>query len=58
MDRGSLLYQKNWLRKERRTQATVPNIHVRKVIAGSVVSSVTGTVSATCSIGEFSPAYC
>ena len=52
--RGSLRYQKNWLRKERRPHARVPRIHVRNVKLGREVSSVIGTVKATCSIGEFS----
>lgn len=54
MERGSLRYQKNWLRKERRTQAKAPRIHVRNVTVGRAGSSVVGTVSATCSTGEFS----
>lgn len=54
MESGSRRYQKNWLRKERRMQAREPSVHVRKVTAGRVGSSVVGTVSATCSIGEFS----
>ena len=52
--RGSLRYQKNWLRKERRPHARVPRIHVRNVKLGREVSSVIGTVRATCLIGEFS----
>ena len=52
--RGSLRYQKNWLRKERRPHARVPRIHVRNVKLGREVSSVIGTVRATCSIREFS----
>lgn len=53
-ERGSRRYQKNWLRKDRREQASVPRTRVRKVTAGRVGSSVTGTVRATCSTGEFS----
>ena len=34
--------------------AAVPSTHIRKVSTGSSGSSVAGTVSATCSIGEFS----
>jgi len=52
---GSRRNPKNWFKKERRTQASVPNVHVLKVNTGSDGSSVTGTVKATCSIGEFSP---
>nr|GLL26257.1 hypothetical protein TorRG33x02_114240 [Ipomoea trifida] len=55
MVNGSRRYQKNWLRKERRKQASAPRSHVRNVTAGKVGSSVTGTVRATCSTGEFSP---
>ncbi|KAF2312416.1 hypothetical protein GH714_034626 [Hevea brasiliensis] len=40
--------------EERRMQARVPRVHVRNVKVGRVGSSVTGTMSATCSIGEFS----
>lgn len=36
------------------THERVPNTHTRKVRTGIVGSSVMGTVSATCSIGEFS----
>lgn len=54
MERGSLRYQKNWLRKERRTQERVPRNHIRKVRTGREGSSVVGTVRATCGIGEFS----
>lgn len=54
MDSGSFRYQKNWLRKERSAQEAVPRTHMRKVRTGMEGSSVIGTVSATCSIGEFS----
>lgn len=54
MERGSVRYQKNWLRKERRTQERVPRNHIRKVSTGREGSSVVGTVSATSRIGEFS----
>lgn len=54
MERGSRRYQKNWLRKDRRTQAAAPSTHIRKVTTGRVGSSVGGTVSSTCSTGEFS----
>lgn len=54
MERGSLRYQKNWLRKERRTQERVPRNHIRKVRTGREGSSVVGTVRATWGIGEFS----
>ncbi|WVZ24411.1 hypothetical protein V8G54_002955 [Vigna mungo] len=53
---GSLRNPKNWFRKERSTHARVPKIHVRKVKEGSDGSSLTATVSATCSTGEFSTA--
>jgi hypothetical protein len=49
-----LRYQKNWLRKESRKQDAVPSTHIRNVSTGVSGSSPTGTVSATCSIGEFS----
>ena len=51
---GSFLYQKNWFRMERRKQQTVPNTHMRKVRTGIIGLSLIGTVSATCSIKEFS----
>ena len=54
IERGSLRYQKNWFRKERRAQESVPKNHIRKVNTGRLVSSVVGTVRATCSTGEFS----
>lgn len=55
-ERGSRRYQKNWLRKESRTHARAPSVHVRNVTVEREGSSVTGTVRATCSIGEFSSA--
>ena len=55
MERGSLRYPKNWLRKESRTHAMVPSVHILNVTVGREGSSVTGTVRATCSMGEFSP---
>ncbi|PON73570.1 hypothetical protein PanWU01x14_057520, partial [Parasponia andersonii] len=54
MERGSVRYQKNWLRKESRAHESVPKNHIRKVNTGRVGSSVVGTVRATCSTGEFS----
>ncbi|PQQ03246.1 hypothetical protein Pyn_20703 [Prunus yedoensis var. nudiflora] len=54
MERGSRRYQKNWLRKESRTHERAPSVQVRKVTVGREGSSVTGTVRATCSIGELS----
>lgn len=54
MESGSRRYQKNWFRNESRMHDIIPSTHVRKVITGKLGSSVTGTVSATCSIGEFS----
>ena len=49
---GSLRYPKKALRKESPAQDTVPSIHIRNVSTGVAGSSPTGTVSATCSIGE------
>ena len=54
MDSGSLRYQKNWFKKDRSAQDAMPRIHMRKVSAGMDGSSSTGTVMATCSMGEFS----
>lgn len=54
MVNGSVLYQKNWFKNDSKTQETVPKNHIRKVRTGSEGSSVIGTVSATCLIGEFS----
>jgi len=51
---GSVRYQKNWLRKERRMHERAPNTHIRKVRTGRDGSSVVGTVRATCGMGEFS----
>eukprot|EP00262_Sarcandra_glabra_P009239 TRINITY_DN2332_c0_g1_i2.p2 TRINITY_DN2332_c0_g1~~TRINITY_DN2332_c0_g1_i2.p2 ORF type:complete len:135 (+),score=11.69 TRINITY_DN2332_c0_g1_i2:409-813(+) len=53
IERGSLRYQKNWLRNESRIHDKVPRTHIRNVRTGSVGSSVIGTVNATCLIGEF-----
>lgn len=52
--RGSVLYQKNWLRNDKRIHERVPKTHMRNVKTGNEGSSVVGTVSATCRIGEFS----
>lgn len=54
MESGSLRYQKNWFRNERRTHDKIPRTHIRNVKTGRVGSSVVGTVRATCSTGEFS----
>lgn len=54
IESGSVRYQKNWLRKERRTHERVPSTHIRNVRTGREGSSVVGTVRATCSTGEFS----
>ncbi|BAF18580.1 Os06g0127600 [Oryza sativa Japonica Group] len=51
---GSLRYQKKVLRKDSTTQDAVPSTHIRNVSTGVAGSSPTGTVSATCSTGEFS----
>uniref|UniRef100_J3MAV5 Uncharacterized protein n=1 Tax=Oryza brachyantha TaxID=4533 RepID=J3MAV5_ORYBR len=55
---GSLRYQKNWLRKDSAAHDAVPSsTHIRNVSAGVPGSSPTGTVSATCSTGEFPYPY-
>ena len=54
MVKGSVLYQKNWFRKDSKMQESVPSTHILKVRTGREGSSVVGTVSATCGIGEFS----
>lgn len=54
MVNGSVLYQKNWFKNDSKTHESVPKNHIRKVRTGSEGSSVIGTVSATCLIGEFS----
>lgn len=54
IERGSRRYQKNWLRNERRMHDKAPKVNVRNVKVWREGSSVVGTVSATCSIGEFS----
>uniref|UniRef100_A0A0E0L770 Uncharacterized protein n=1 Tax=Oryza punctata TaxID=4537 RepID=A0A0E0L770_ORYPU len=51
---GSFRYQKNWLRKESTAHDAVPSTHILNVSTGVSGSSLTGTVSATCSTGEFS----
>lgn len=51
---GSRLYEKNWFRKESRTQDMRPRTHIRNVHTGRAGSSVTGTVRRTCSMGEIS----
>lgn len=51
---GSVLYQKNWLRNDKTMQERVPKTHMRNVRTCSEGSSVVGTVSATCRMGEFS----
>jgi hypothetical protein len=53
-DKGLVLYPKNWFTKERIMQHPKPIVHVRNVSADCVGSSVIGTVSLTCSIGESS----
>lgn len=58
IDRGSVRYQKNWLRNDNRTQETVPKTHIRNVRTGREGSSVVGTVKATCLTGEFSSVSC
>lgn len=45
-------YSKNWFTNARVAQEIRPRSHVRNVKQGKVGSSVTGTVSRTCSIGE------
>lgn len=55
---GSVRYQKNWLRKDRRIHERAPKTHIRNVRTGSDGSSVIGTVRATCLIGEFSSGSC
>lgn len=52
--KGSVRYQKNWLRKDKRTQERVPKTHIRKVTTGRDGSSAVDTVVATCLMGEFS----
>ena len=42
------------MRKERRAQERRPSVHIRNVHTGSEVSSVVGTVSRTCLIGDCS----
>uniref|UniRef100_A0A0E0DW16 Uncharacterized protein n=1 Tax=Oryza meridionalis TaxID=40149 RepID=A0A0E0DW16_9ORYZ len=46
---GSLRYQKNWLRKESTAHDAVPSTHILNVSTGVSGSSLTGTVSVTCS---------
>uniref|UniRef100_A0A2P2IVI1 Uncharacterized protein n=1 Tax=Rhizophora mucronata TaxID=61149 RepID=A0A2P2IVI1_RHIMU len=58
IDRGSVRYQKNWLRKDNRTQEMVPKNHILNVRTGKEGSSVVGTVRATCLIGEPSSVSC
>jgi energy-converting hydrogenase Eha subunit E len=52
--RGFVLNPKNWFTNERTMQHVKPIVHVLNVSAGCVGSSVIGTVSLTCSIGESS----
>jgi hypothetical protein len=54
IDRGFVLNPKNWFTNERIMQHAKPIAHVLNVSAGCVGSSVMGTVSLTCSIGESS----
>lgn len=54
MTRGSVRYMKKVLRKERRTQETSPNDHIRNVHTGRLGSSSFETVRRTSSIGETS----
>jgi energy-converting hydrogenase Eha subunit E len=54
IDRGFVLNPKNWFTNERIMQHPKPIVHVLNVNAGCVGSSVIGTVSLTCSIGESS----
>lgn len=42
------------MRNDKRMQERVPKTHMRNVKTGNEGSSVVGTVSATCRIGEFS----
>lgn len=55
---GSVRYQKNWLRKDRRMHERAPKTHIRNVSTGRDGSSVVGTVRATCLTGEFSSCSC
>ncbi|CAN0922644.1 hypothetical protein LINGRAHAP2_LOCUS33163 [Linum grandiflorum] len=50
MDRGCVLYQKNWLANDKRTHDAMPKTHILNVITGNVGSSVLGTVTSTCGI--------
>ncbi|KAL5855131.1 hypothetical protein ACOSQ4_004933 [Xanthoceras sorbifolium] len=52
--RGSVLYEKNWLRNDSRAHETRPKNHIRNVHTGRVGSSVLVTVSRTSSTGESS----
>ena len=56
--KGSVRYQKNWLRNDKRTHEMVPKTHIRNVRTGREGSSVVGTVKATCVTGEFSSSSC
>jgi len=51
---GSVRYEKNWLRKLMSAHDSSPMLHIRNVHTGSDESSVVGTVSRTCSIGDVS----
>lgn len=51
---GSVRYEKNWLRKERREHEIRPKNHILNVQTGSVGSSVFVTVKRTSSIGDVS----
>lgn len=47
---GAVRKKKNWLTKDRKAHRIMPSAHVRKVRAGMLGSSVSGTVSFTSSI--------
>jgi hypothetical protein len=52
IDKGLVLYPKNMFTNERIMQHPKPIAHVLNVSTGCAGSSVIGTVSLTCSIGE------